>query len=114
MEEEDVLHGASPLPPQTHSRPGQRASPLSGRSSCPPLAQGGRGLVQSLHNRHLVILAWREWGGTLQPFMFFPRVGSSRPLVAFASSLHCGVIMLFLLLWSYPGDSPRLCLAGTC
>lgn len=78
MEEEDVLHGTSPYPPQTHSRPGQAVKSLSfiREEQVPSLGTGGRGLVQSLHNHRPVTPAWREWGGTLQPFMLFPGVGA--------------------------------------
>lgn len=65
------------------------------------------------HNHHLVTLGVERVGGTRQPFMLFPRVGSSRPLVDSASCpqhgiksalFHCGPI----------SGTARLCLAGTC
>lgn len=90
MKKEGIL--ARNLPPQTFQN-GERLLGVSrlgvpkGREATLPLAQGGivaqcNLLITTLWGH----LAWREWGGIMQPFMFFPRVGSSRLLVASASS----------------------------
>lgn len=60
-----------------------------------------------------VTLGLERMGWHSATLYVLPRVGSSRPLVAFASSPVPGVRSAFLL-WPCPGDSPRLCLAGTC
>lgn len=67
-----------PPPPADTLQTGQAVKSLSfvREEQVPSLGTGGRGLVQSLHNHHPVTPAWREWGGTLQPFMLFPGVGA--------------------------------------
>lgn len=61
--------------------------------------QGDDMFVQSPHSHHLV---WRERAVLGSPFMLFPRVGSSRPLVDSASCpqhgigsalFHCGPVL---------------------
>lgn len=65
---------------QTHSQTKKAAG-------SPPLLRRGRPcremawLAQSPHNHYLVTLGVKKMGGTRQPCMLFPRVGSSRPLV---------------------------------
>lgn len=56
----------------------------------------------------------KEWmGWHWQPFMFFPRVGHSGLLWLLPLALSVGSAVFFSL-WSCSGNSPRLCLAGTC
>lgn len=111
MEEKDVLHGTSPLLPQTHSRPGQAVKSLSfvREEQLPSLGTGGHGLVQSLHNHCLVTLAWREWGGTLQPFTL-PRGGERKASSSFCLQPsawgHSALCSSVVLPWGQPETPP--------
>lgn len=56
----------------------------------------------------------KEWmGDIVQPFMFFPGGGTQGFLWLLPSAFSVGS-RVFFSLWSCSGNSPRLCLAGTC